>query len=213
MDLYETLGVGRDADASEIKSAYRRKAKTAHPDAGGSAEDFQAISVAHRILSDDDKRAKYDKTGETEDAPDQMGAASMNLVAQIVEAMLSDKDAIYTDLVKEAKNTCGRMTAEAQQQRKRAETDLNKAKDVRARFATKGGPDIIGTMIDKRVQGIEQAILNLDMQCEVIKRAVAVFDDATFKFDARPKPEVPFGMSQRAYSYGENRGGTTFGGF
>jgi curved DNA-binding protein CbpA len=186
MDLYETLGVGRDADAAEIRTAYRRKAKTAHPDAGGSAEDFQSVALAHRILSDGDKRAKYDKTGDAEDAPDQMGTATMNLVSQIVEAMLGDPNAIYTDLVKEAKNTCGRMTAEAQSQRKRAEADLKKAKDVRARFATKGGPDIIGAMIDKRVQGIEAAILNLDMQCEIVKRAIAVFDDATFKFDAKP---------------------------
>ncbi len=40
IDPYELLGVARDADEAAIKAAYRKVAKTAHPDAGGDAEAF-----------------------------------------------------------------------------------------------------------------------------------------------------------------------------
>lgn len=56
-DLYSTLGVPPDATPAEIKAAYKRKAKETHPDAGGDAEKFQQVTLAHRILSDGEKRA------------------------------------------------------------------------------------------------------------------------------------------------------------
>lgn len=62
-DLYETLGVGRDASPAEIRKAYRGKAKKAHPDAGGKASDFEELALAHTTLIDDEKRRIYDATG------------------------------------------------------------------------------------------------------------------------------------------------------
>jgi curved DNA-binding protein CbpA len=62
-DLYETLGVGREASADEIRKAYRRKAKKAHPDAGGKAGDFEELALAHTVLIDEEKRRIYDTTG------------------------------------------------------------------------------------------------------------------------------------------------------
>lgn len=63
-DLYERLGLRRGADADEIRKSYLRISKTAHPDKGGSAEEFQRIQQAYEILSDDQKRAIYDQTGQ-----------------------------------------------------------------------------------------------------------------------------------------------------
>ena len=66
-DLYEVLGVSRDASADEIKKAYKKLAIKYHPDRNkGSkeAEDkFKEIGAAYAILSDDNKRAKYDRYG------------------------------------------------------------------------------------------------------------------------------------------------------
>lgn len=66
MDYYELLGVARDASASEIKSAYRKLALKYHPDRNkeeGASEKFAQISEAYAVLSDDDKRAHYDRFG------------------------------------------------------------------------------------------------------------------------------------------------------
>lgn len=65
-DFYETLGVSRNATEAEIKSAYRRLARTHHPDmdkSAGAAEKFKEISEAYQVLSDPQKRKTYDQFG------------------------------------------------------------------------------------------------------------------------------------------------------
>ncbi|HKI86599.1 MAG TPA: molecular chaperone DnaJ [Thermoanaerobaculia bacterium] len=66
-DYYEVLGVGREASAQEIKSAYRRVALRYHPDRNpGDAEaeeHFKEAAEAYSVLSDSDKRARYDRFG------------------------------------------------------------------------------------------------------------------------------------------------------
>ena len=68
IDLYQLLGIKRGASRDEIRKAYRRKAKTSHPDSGGSVQQFSALATAHEVLSDDRRREKYDTTGEIETA-------------------------------------------------------------------------------------------------------------------------------------------------
>lgn len=62
---YEILGVARTATPEQIRTAYRRLAKTSHPDTNpdkpDAAEEFAAISAAHALLSDPEKRARYDR--------------------------------------------------------------------------------------------------------------------------------------------------------
>jgi molecular chaperone DnaJ len=65
-DYYEVLGVGKEADQKEIKSAYRKLALKYHPDRSKEpdAEDkFKEISEAYAVLSDPDKRKQYDQFG------------------------------------------------------------------------------------------------------------------------------------------------------
>lgn len=62
-DYYQILGVDRKSSKEEIKKAYRRLAHQHHPDKGGDGEKFKKISQAYRVLSDDKKRAEYDRFG------------------------------------------------------------------------------------------------------------------------------------------------------
>ena len=61
--LYETLGVEKDASKKDIRKQYMKLSRTHHPDKGGDEHKFKEISAAYEILSDDDKRAQYDKYG------------------------------------------------------------------------------------------------------------------------------------------------------
>ncbi|XP_020109396.1 chaperone protein dnaJ A6, chloroplastic-like isoform X1 [Ananas comosus] len=66
-DYYSVLGVSKNASKSEIKSAYRKLARSYHPDVNkepGAEQKFKEISNAYEVLSDDEKRSIYDRYGE-----------------------------------------------------------------------------------------------------------------------------------------------------
>ncbi len=66
-DYYKILGVNRDANEKDIKRAYRQLARQFHPDVNPddkrAEEKFKEINEAHEVLSDSEKRAKYDQLG------------------------------------------------------------------------------------------------------------------------------------------------------
>lgn len=68
-EYYEVLGVARDADTATIKKAYRRQAIENHPDKNpgdpGAEERFKAAAEAYAVLSDPEKRARYDRYGKS----------------------------------------------------------------------------------------------------------------------------------------------------
>lgn len=68
IDYYKILGVEKTASADDIKKAYRKLARTHHPDLNPNDKDadkkFQQINEANEVLSDPEKRKKYDQYGE-----------------------------------------------------------------------------------------------------------------------------------------------------
>ncbi len=77
-DYYEVLEVPRDADAKTIKRAFLKKAKKLHPDVAttpDAEEKFKEVNEAYSVLSDDQKRANYDRYGDP-DGPAGFGGGS-----------------------------------------------------------------------------------------------------------------------------------------
>lgn len=71
-DYYEVLGVSKNASESEIKNAFRKKAMQFHPDknkAADAEEKFKEINKAYEVLSDQNKKARYDQFGDASDQP------------------------------------------------------------------------------------------------------------------------------------------------
>ncbi|MEG0979324.1 MAG: molecular chaperone DnaJ [Oscillospiraceae bacterium] len=66
-DYYEVLGVGKDASVDELKKSYRQQAKKYHPDLNPNDKEaekkFKEVNEAYEVLSDSDKKAKYDQYG------------------------------------------------------------------------------------------------------------------------------------------------------
>ncbi|MEX1045290.1 MAG: DnaJ domain-containing protein, partial [Chthoniobacterales bacterium] len=66
-DYYKTLGVAKTASADEIKKAFRKLARQHHPDLAkdkkAAEEKFKEINEAYEVLSDAEKRKKYDEVG------------------------------------------------------------------------------------------------------------------------------------------------------
>ena len=79
-DYYEVLGVDRDADARTIKRAFLKKARTVHPDVSDDPEaeaKFKELNEAYSVLSDEQKRANYDRYG-TAEGPGGSGYVDIN---------------------------------------------------------------------------------------------------------------------------------------
>jgi molecular chaperone DnaJ len=84
-DYYSLLGVSRTATEKDIKQAYRRLARQYHPDVNpgnkSAEEKFKAINEAHDVLSDPEKRKKYDQYGENWQHGDQFAEAARQQAA------------------------------------------------------------------------------------------------------------------------------------
>ena len=94
MNLYEILGISKDATPAQIKAAYRRKAKEHHPDKGGDEEVFKEIQPAYEVLSDAERRKKYDQTGGTEKVVDEDSMIRQEVIALFMEEL----DAHFTQI-------------------------------------------------------------------------------------------------------------------
>ncbi|HMC84585.1 MAG TPA: DnaJ domain-containing protein, partial [Chitinophagaceae bacterium] len=67
IDYYQVLGIGKNASADDIKKVYRKLARKHHPDLNPNDKEankkFQQLNEANEVLSDPEKRKKYDKYG------------------------------------------------------------------------------------------------------------------------------------------------------
>lgn len=90
-DFYEVLGVARGASEKDIKSAFRKLARQWHPDVNkepGAQEKFQQIAKAYEVLSDSQKRQRYDQFGEA--GVEGFGRGGPDISAMNLEDILGD---------------------------------------------------------------------------------------------------------------------------
>lgn len=66
MDYYNILGIDKSSSEEDIKKQFKKLAKKYHPDRGGDSEKFKQINEAYNVLSDPEKRQKYDMFGNVE---------------------------------------------------------------------------------------------------------------------------------------------------
>ena len=134
--LYDVLGVDADASADEIKTAYWRRAKNAHPDAGGSAQEFGDVKLAHAVLSDPERRARYDRTGEVEEPePNNIEQDALGLIGIMLDAAVaSENDPIECDLVAVMRAVFLKQIIEVSRKLKMTRRSIERAERMRGRF-------------------------------------------------------------------------------
>jgi curved DNA-binding protein CbpA len=198
MNPYELLGVPKDASSAQIKSAYRRLSKTAHPDAGGDAEKFGELKHAFDVLIDPERRKRFDKTGRMDQSrvTDQ---ALKGFIANLIKSMVNAKDSMgQTDnprrenLRDKAVLSLKQSQDTARGNRKEIERRLTRAVDLIERFekSEDADSDPVGDALRDEEKNIRRELSELDDALELAELAIGVFRSYSYKAD--PDTEGPF---------------------
>ena len=164
-DHYETLGVPRDASAAEIKAAYRRAAKANHPDkAGGDGTRMTQINKAYETLSDPERRARYDATGD-DAAPDSLEKKARDMLQQLLMAAATAPEQI--NCVRWAGDQLETVRADAREKLRQQHKDDARLKKRRAAVTVKSGDNLIHSIIDGHLAAIEANVAAINEHLEV----------------------------------------------
>jgi len=195
-ELYDVLGVGKDATAADIKKAYRRKAKSEHPDAGGSSEKFTELTLAYECLSDSDKRGRYDRTGETGGSSiDQELNQALSIATGAINAVMQEiarrgLKLENFDVLGDAMRTIEAQIKATEEMIKQHQLEGAKLERLSKKFtARKGktnrlGPVLLAQAKDRFRQAEVSVQTNVTLQ-----KAVNILDDHDFEWT--PPEDVP----------------------
>lgn len=199
--LYDEIGVNPDADTSQIKKAYRKKAKRVHPDHGGNEDEFNKLNRAFLVLSNPETRSKYDKTGdETLQEPDNFQQKIMIIISSALEQILTNmanrgRDPCENDIVSEMRQKIKEEIQKGETHIANCNTLMNKTKKLQGRFKVNKGNNFLEQMIAAKITNIELTINNSQREIEPLKEAYDLLKDASFTFDSAKQQHAQYASS------------------
>ena len=162
-DLYEILGVPRDATLAAIKTAFRRKAKDKHPDLGGDPEHFHLLKLAYDVLSDPEQRRHYDETGETP-ADKATNAAEearfRTLVGEVMVALIAQAGAPeFTDILEKARESVVTQIEAVDHQLATFSTLAKRISEVLRRLHSPDQDNFLNELLQERLTELESKMV------------------------------------------------------
>lgn len=172
-DHYATLGVPRDAGHDAIKRAYRKKASSAHPDKGGSAEQMALVNRANDVLSDPARRERYDATGDDSDkAP--ADEAEQLLMAAFNEAL----DKPEGDFIQAVRRKVTGLVSQGKLSAAELRTKVCKLEKRRAATHCKSGRrNVADLVISLQLDHAKRRLCEIDCAIDVAERALKMLED------------------------------------
>lgn len=194
LDPYAELGVSKDATEDEIKAAFRKRAKETHPDKdGGSSSEFERVKQSHLVLTDPERRKKYDETGDTADNPAKsIQQRAMELVGSLIGAAIdSDKDLEHMDIVADLMQFLGDQAKDYGAEQKKLKAKQKRAEKFAKKIKRKkGGENLVSRMAETHARSFLKAINTLTEIIEIHKRASEILADYSYEFKPMPEPEA-----------------------
>lgn len=168
-DHYATLGVAQDASLDDIKRAYRRAARHAHPDRGGSHERMQSLNKAKDVLTDPERRARYDAgEDDTRDTiDDRARALILQLFAEAIDLNAPDPFRGALDGLKEGIHQADQKTVATQ----RAIARMNGQRD---RMTAKTERNVFKELLDRAIASAEASLTKLEATKATAQRAIDI---------------------------------------
>ncbi len=174
-DLYKLLGVKKDATKEQIKKAYRKKANKHHPDKkGGDIKKFQEVSLANEILSDDEKRNRYDNGDNVFNNADPEIVMKQRMT-QVFSDLVGMKDLdykhvdIFAHLIENVKSILGQYPVMLDGMEK----DLEKQKDILDRISGDNSK-LFTNVMSSKIEDTEAKIDSLKKE-KILTEKIIVF--------------------------------------
>lgn len=199
-DPYEILGVGKNATPEEINSAFKEKAKQAHPDQGGSADKFTRVKEASLILLDPKKRSRFDKDGfiGTDKVDNDVSIAMQRIVSFFISSIDATLDAVnrldlsQLDLVQGAQIYFSQQSDQHKMNVLRIEGQIKQYEKAISRLKTKRKNDVIRGMLNNHMLELKQKIEGSNEDIRVCAEAKKILMDYSFE-----EPQSPYTMLVR----------------
>lgn len=194
MNPYEVLQVGRKATEKDIKAAYRRLSKDHHPDKEhGGDERFREVKLAYDVLSNPDRRARYDSTGRTDESavtPQRVRSFIEQTMRTVIEAKRADgssDDPCWDDIRQKILLSIAASRAPLRNQRFEAQRKLERVTRMLERFKPLTEFDPVGDSLRKEKQRVEDEMKVAEDAMELSVEAERVLN--TYRYDVGPGPE------------------------
>lgn len=185
MNPYAELGVAENATPQEIKAAYRRLAAKHHPDReGGDHDKFVRIQKAYETLSDEDKRAHYDRTGEPEKERE---ANPMTLISEIFLMVTNNCDPEHDDLIGLIKAHLKKAWGRNAKEIKGLRVEAKKWRQIARRIQSRAEHNPLRYLSEKNREQILKAYLHARKERRMIDRCKDALEGWTYECE----PKVP----------------------
>jgi curved DNA-binding protein CbpA len=204
MDLYETLGVKKDATKAQIKKAYRKKANVHHPDKGGDQEEFKALVVAYNILYDDDKRKRYDE-GETAESITKTALSEdqqiLALVLSLFVQVVALTDVKVTNIPHVMRLNIDKSIQEFSNMINNQQAHINKFKAVIHRIKSKSQENVFVAAATQQINNSEREIAKIKDQQKIGVGAKKFLEAYSYEVDQQVVNQMFIGMQFNSGGY------------
>lgn len=185
IDPYQLLGLERDADEAAVKAAYRKAAKSAHPDAGGDLDAFGRLNASYELLKDPVRRRVYDDTGYDPQLADATDLKGLMMLETLVNEMILDERAPGSfDPVAGLRRQLTDDLLKARFHILELERHRTRVRQHADRIGRRPDNDVLGAMLRARAQSITEAIKGAETQISAIERAYAMLEGYSYELEA-----------------------------
>lgn len=188
-DLYFALGLDGDATVAEIRAAYRKLAKTCHPDVGGDPETFRLIQLAEAVLTDDVRRAAYDATGAVDERPtaEQMKSDAIATLGSALEMALEVPDNPLNnsaDLIATMRMLLTQKREEIKKDQGKFEKRVARLTKVKKRMSVKEGENHLASILQSGIDQAQATLRKIPLVLEILDLAFVELERYVYQPEA-----------------------------
>ena len=178
INLYDILGLSKNATFEEIKTKYKSLAQQHHPDKGGDPDLFKKIKHAYEILSDAISRKKYDTTGQYEHGPS-IRTEALDQLSRLFFNIVPNMNADIDDLVLIMKNESRRERDVVNNNINICNSYIEKLNKIINKIKKKNdsGDNILKMFAESQLKMRQNELQNFMRQIQVLDITIEILED------------------------------------